>query len=61
MTRISTRSYSFRTAEFLRQQGVHPVLARLYAARGLEDARELSSELASLVAPSGCVRAGRMA
>ena len=53
MTRISTRSYSFRTAEFLRQQGVHPVLARLYAARGLEDARELSSELASLVAPSG--------
>jgi single-stranded-DNA-specific exonuclease len=53
MTRISTRSYSFRTAEFLRQQGVHPVLARLYAARGLEDARELSSELTSLVAPSG--------
>jgi single-stranded-DNA-specific exonuclease len=53
MTRISTRPYSFRTAEFLRQQGVHPVLARLYAARGLEDARELSSELTSLVAPSG--------
>jgi single-stranded-DNA-specific exonuclease len=53
MTRISTRPYSFRTAEFLRQQGVHPVLARLYAARGLEDALELSSELTSLVAPSG--------
>ena len=53
MTRIATRSYSFRTAEVLRQQGVHPVLARLYAARGLADARELSSELAALMAPAG--------
>jgi len=53
MTRISTRSYSFRTAEMLRQQGIHPVLARLYAARGLEDTRELSSELTSLIAPGG--------
>ncbi|HJV88256.1 MAG TPA: single-stranded-DNA-specific exonuclease RecJ [Noviherbaspirillum sp.] len=53
MTRITTRSYPFRTAELLRQQGVHPVLARLYAARGLADSRELSSELASLMAPAG--------
>lgn len=53
MTRITTRSYSFRTAELLRQQGVHPVLARLYAARGLSDMRELSCELASLIAPTG--------
>lgn len=53
MTRITTRNYSFRTAEMLRQQGVHPVLARLYAARGLTDVSELSSELATLVAPSG--------
>jgi single-stranded-DNA-specific exonuclease len=52
MTRITTRSYSFRTAEMLRQQGVHPVLARLYAARGLADSRELSSELTSLLAPA---------
>ena len=34
MTRISTRPCSFRTSEMLRQGGVHPVLARLYAARG---------------------------
>ena len=53
MTCITTRSYAFRTAETLRQQGVHPVLARLYAARGLTDARELSSELTTLLQPSG--------
>ncbi|HJV81779.1 single-stranded-DNA-specific exonuclease RecJ [Noviherbaspirillum sp.] len=53
MTRITTRSYPFRNAEMLRQQGVHPVLARLYAARGLTDLRELSSEFAALIAPSG--------
>jgi single-stranded-DNA-specific exonuclease len=53
MTSITTRPYSFRAAEMLRQQGIHPVLARLYAARGLDDARELTSELSALVAPSG--------
>ncbi len=37
----------------LRQGGVHPVLARIYAARGLLDVRELSSELAALVPPGG--------
>lgn len=37
----------------LRQGGVHPVLARIYAARGLLDVRELASELAALVPPSG--------
>ena len=53
ITRITTRHYPFRTAELLRQQGVHPVLARLFAARGLTDMRELSSELTSLIAPTG--------
>jgi single-stranded-DNA-specific exonuclease len=53
MTRISTRPCSFRTSEMLRQGGVHPVLARLYASRGLTDASELSSELGSLMAPAG--------
>lgn len=52
VTRIATRSYAFRTAEMLRQQGVHPVLARLYAARGLADTTQLSSELTALAAPS---------
>ena len=53
MTRIATRAYPFRTAELLRQQGVHPVLARLYAARGLVDVKDLASELNALIAPSG--------
>ncbi|SFD66495.1 exonuclease RecJ [Massilia yuzhufengensis] len=52
-TRISTRPCPFRASEMLRQGGIHPVLARIYAARGLLDARELSSELAALVPPSG--------
>ncbi|WP_313176483.1 DHH family phosphoesterase, partial [Massilia sp.] len=37
----------------LRQGGVHPVLARIYAARGLLDVRELASELTALVPPGG--------
>ncbi|MDL2356684.1 MAG: single-stranded-DNA-specific exonuclease RecJ [Pseudomonadota bacterium] len=53
MTRIATRPCSFHTSEMLRQDGVHPVLARLYASRGLTDARELSSELGALMAPGG--------
>jgi single-stranded-DNA-specific exonuclease len=56
MTRIAVRPYPFRAAELLRQQGVHPVLARLYAARGLQDARELNDELSALLQPSGLRR-----
>ncbi|MES2298526.1 MAG: single-stranded-DNA-specific exonuclease RecJ [Pseudomonadota bacterium] len=52
-TRIATRPYPFRTSEMLRQGGVHPVLARLYAARGLVDQSELSSELGALMPPGG--------
>ncbi|HEY8101004.1 MAG TPA: single-stranded-DNA-specific exonuclease RecJ [Burkholderiaceae bacterium] len=53
MTRIATRPYPFRESEMLRQKGVHPVLARLYAARGLFDIKELASELTALIAPTG--------
>jgi single-stranded-DNA-specific exonuclease len=53
MTRIATRPYPFRESEMLRQGGIHPVLARLYAARGLTDVKDLSSELASMIPPSG--------
>ncbi|MGI4849694.1 MAG: single-stranded-DNA-specific exonuclease RecJ [Janthinobacterium lividum] len=53
MTRITTRSYPFREAEMLRQSGVHPVLARIFAARGLFDKRELASELTALMPPAG--------
>jgi single-stranded-DNA-specific exonuclease len=53
MTRIATRACPQRTSDMLRQGGIHPVLARLYAARGLSDPKDLSSELAALIAPSG--------
>jgi single-stranded-DNA-specific exonuclease len=52
MTRIVTRPYSFRTSEMLRQGGAHPVLARLFAARGITDIKELSTELNGLLAPA---------
>jgi single-stranded-DNA-specific exonuclease len=61
MTRIATRNYPYRTAEMLRQQGIHPVLARLYAARGLTDATELSSELGALIQPSGLLHINQAA
>ena len=53
MTRITTRPYPFRDSERLRQSGIHPVLARVYAARGLLDVKELETELGSLIAPGG--------
>ncbi len=52
MTRIAVRSYSPRSAEMLTQQGLHPVMARLVVARGLTDARQLSTELDALIAPA---------
>jgi single-stranded-DNA-specific exonuclease len=58
---IRNRSYSFRESEMLRQQGVHPVLARLYAARGLKSTHELSTELAALHAPSGLLQINQAA
>jgi single-stranded-DNA-specific exonuclease len=39
----------------LRQGGIHPVLARVFAARGLTDPRELAIELQALV-PPGALR-----
>jgi len=53
MTRIAIRPCPERESEMLRQGGIHPVLARLFAARGLRDPKDLSSELAALMQPSG--------
>ncbi|HWU98095.1 MAG TPA: single-stranded-DNA-specific exonuclease RecJ [Oxalicibacterium sp.] len=53
MTRIAIRPYSFRDAERLHQQGIHPVMARLYVARGLLETRDLNSELTGLLPPPG--------
>ncbi|MFZ1180383.1 MAG: single-stranded-DNA-specific exonuclease RecJ [Herbaspirillum sp.] len=53
MTRITTRVYDPHHADSLIRNGIHPVLARVYAARGLSDVKDLSSELNVLMAPSG--------
>ncbi len=53
MTRLATRPCPFRVSELLRQEGIHPVLARLYASRGLTHASELSNELVALMPPAG--------
>lgn len=53
MIRINVRQYAARDADRMIRDGVHPVLARVFAARGLLEARELNSELSGLIPPSG--------
>ena len=52
MTRIVTRNAPPRVVWQLEQQGLHPLLARLYAARGITDKAELDYELKSLLPPT---------
>ena len=57
MTRIVTRACSPVDAEVLTRHGLHPVLARLYAARGVCLPDEIETGLAKLVPPvalKGC-------
>ena len=49
--RIETRDVPPRTAFALEQQGVHPLLARLLAARGVTSAKEMDDTLAQLLPP----------
>jgi single-stranded-DNA-specific exonuclease len=57
MTRIVTRPVPHRAALMLEQQGLHPLLARLYAARGVTDKGELDYELKSLLPPAALTHA----
>ena len=52
MTRIVTRPSSPVDAEILARHGIHPVLARLYAARGICTPADIETALTRLVAPS---------
>lgn len=49
---ITQREASPRIVWALEQGGVHPLLARLYAARGITDAQELDDGLARLLPPN---------
>mgnify|MGYP000117472458 CR=1 FL=1 len=49
MPNIVVRSYSPQTFEVLLRHGLHPVLARVYAARGIEKPDQLEAELSRLI------------
>ncbi|MDR5738005.1 single-stranded-DNA-specific exonuclease RecJ [Caballeronia sp. LZ016] len=53
MTRIVTRVSSPADAEALMRHGLHPVIARLYAARGVTSPDEIETEFKRLHAPVG--------
>ena len=51
--KLQIRDVPPRSVWALEQSGVHPLLARLYAARGVHDAQQLQTELRLLLPPSG--------
>ncbi|WP_321925259.1 single-stranded-DNA-specific exonuclease RecJ [Paraburkholderia guartelaensis] len=53
MTRIVTRTCSPADTEVLVRHGLHPVLARLYASRGVCQPDEIETGLARLIPPTG--------
>ena len=52
MTQLKTRRAPPRVQWQLEQQGMHPLLARIYAARGIQERSELDYELKSLLPPA---------
>lgn len=61
MTRILTRPVSPRVQWQLEQQGLHPLLARIYAARGIQTRGELDYELKALLPPAQLTNAAEAA
>ena len=52
MSQFSARPFSERTALWLQQSGLHPLLARLFAARGVDSPEDLSLDLKRLLSPT---------
>ena len=52
MSEFSQRPVSQRTSTWLEQSGLHPLLARLFAARGVQSPDELSLDLKKLLSPA---------
>ncbi len=52
MSQFSQRPVSERTSAWLEQSGLHPLLARLFAARGVQSPDELSLDLKKLLSPT---------
>jgi single-stranded-DNA-specific exonuclease len=59
--RLVTRDVPPRTAWTLEQAGVHPLLARLFAARGVRGPDDLDDALARLLPPAGLLGAAEAA
>jgi single-stranded-DNA-specific exonuclease len=50
--KIIVRDIPPRSAWALEQAGIHPLLAQLYAARGVQNTQELDDGLARLIPPA---------
>ena len=61
MTQILTRRVPVKASLMLEQQGIPPLLARLFAARGVTDIDGLDTQLASLLPPERLFRADEAA
>jgi len=56
MTRLVARKIPPRVQWTLEQQGMHPLLARIYASRGVADRSELDYELKGMIPPDALTR-----
>ena len=61
MTQLKTRRVPPRVQWRLEQQGVHPLLARIYASRGIETRSELDYDLKALIPPAHLTQAAEAA
>jgi single-stranded-DNA-specific exonuclease len=61
MIQIKQRQFNQTTVDALVAQGTNPLLARLYAARGLVEAKELETSLSGLIPPEQLTNAAEMA
>ena len=61
MIRVCRRRVAPRAQWQLEQQGVHPLLARIYAGRGVVERQDLDYQLAALLAPQRLTHADRAA
>ena len=49
MTNIVTRNYTSDSLESLIRHGIHPALARVYAARGIDEPKQITKDLSHLI------------
>lgn len=61
MVSLKQRAWSERTAWQLEQGGLHPLLARLYAARGIQNTTQVSTRMEDLIPPAALKGLGEAA